>query len=96
MNFLDTKTIEKLDRRLLKVIQEEYPDCDGTRFAEIEKVEIHYESGDPFVNMIIHFGRFNTENKEHDFDQRVEIIYKSGNLEFIAGQFFQKIMDEDL
>ena len=96
MNFLDAAKIEKLDERLSAIVKEDYADCGGTIFAEVSKVEITYDYDDPLVDITIHFGRYGTLNKEHDFDHTVEIVYKSDNFEFIAGQFAQKIIDENL
>lgn len=96
MNFLNLKDIEKIDNKLTEIIKDQYSYADGTLFAEIEKVEITYDSDEAFTTMIIHFGRFNASEERLNFDHRVELPLSRLNLEFIAGQFYQKIMDEDL
>lgn len=96
MNFLNLKDIEKIDNKLNEIIKDQYSYADGTLFAEVEKIEITYDAGEPFITAIIHFGRFNANEERLNFDHRVELSLTRLNLEFIAGQFYQKIIDEDL
>ena len=96
MNFLNLKDIEKIDNKLTEIIKDQYSYADGTLFAEVEKIEITYDAEEAFTTLTIHFGRFGASDDKQNFDHRVELTLLRLNLEFIAGQFYQKIMDENL
>jgi len=95
INFLNVNEVEKIDERLTAFIKDQYPDVGGTLYAEVAKVEINYECGDTFTNITIHFGRQGAD-KDKDFEHRVEITFYNDNLDFIVGQFAQKILDDEL
>jgi len=97
MDFLDAKLIEKIDDRLTEIVKAEYLESDCILFANITNINICYEfGGDPFVIITVKFGRYNSKDKDNDFEEIVELDYYSDNIEFIAGQFFQKIIDSGL
>jgi len=95
INFLNINEVEKIDERLTAFVKEQYPDVGGTLYAEVAEVTIAYECGEPFTNLLIHFGRQGAD-EDKDFEHRVEITFYNDNLDFIVGQFAQKILDDEL
>lgn len=96
INFLNANEVEKIDERLTAFVRDQHPDVGGTLYAEVAKVEIDYECGDAFTNITIHFGRQGAKEEKQNFEHRVEIIFYNDNLDFIVGQFAQKILDDEL
>jgi len=96
INFLNANEVEKIDERLTAFVRSQYPDVGGTLYAEVAEVTIDYECGEPFTKVTIHFGRQGAEEKKQNFDYKTEIIFYNDNLDFIVGQFAQKILDDEL
>ena len=96
MNFLSRIEIEKLEERLLKVVMGEYPGGNEL-YLNIDKVDIVYIEGDPTTTIHINFGRYDPEGNPDDrWQKETEIPFVVDNLDFIAGQFFQAIMEKGL
>lgn len=96
MNFLSRIEIEKLEERLLKVVMGEYPGGNEL-YLNIDKVDIAYIEGDPTTTIYISFGRYDPEGNPDDrWQKEVELDFESENIEFIAGQFFQALVEKNL
>ena len=96
MNFLNVKDVERIDEKLTEIVKGQYSYADGILFAEVEKVEITYDP-DPFVTLTIHYGRYEATDETQNFDHKFDLVLlKIDDHDFIAGQFYQKIMDENL
>lgn len=77
---ITNRSIAKVEKRLLKVLKEEY--MNEGLYCYVENVEIFQMEGF-FLTYTISYGR------EEKFHKRVKINVGNQNLNFIAGQFFQ-------
>lgn len=94
MNLRNENDIDKLNNRLTKVVESEYGEQDGL-FACVSKITIDYTC-DVSTTCIIKFGKNLGIKNEANWEKSVEIFIVSDNLEFIAGQFTQAIIDQNL
>lgn len=88
-NYADGRLVKKAQKRLLKELKREYRG-DGL-FVEIEKFEVYMGDG-PMATLEIRYGRFNNDNA-NDWQRKLELPITDGNLEFLAGQFYQRMYD---
>ena len=88
-NYADERLIKKVQKRLLKQLKKEYRG-DGL-FVEVEKFEVYMADG-PKANLEIRCGRFNND-EANDWQHKIELPITDGNLEFLAGQFYQGMYD---
>ena len=88
-NYVDGKLIKKVQKRLLKQLKKEYKG-DGL-FVEVEKFEVYIADG-LMATLEIRYGRFNNDSS-NDWQRTVKLPITDGNLNFLAGQFFQRRYD---
>jgi len=94
MNIRNETDIEKLNDRLTKVVETEYGGLEGC-YACLSELTIDYACGIT-TTCKIKFGRNLGSKNETNWEKEVEIYLISDNLEFIAGQFTQAIIDKGL
>ena len=94
MDLRNEADIEKLNDRLTKVIELEWGGLEGV-YAVIEEITIDYTCS---INTTckIKFGRNLGIKNEANWEKELEIYLISDDLEFIAGQFTQAIIDKSL
>jgi len=84
------RKIKQIERRLLKVVKENYP-ADGHHYCSIDKVEISQIDG-YIIDLTIRYGRTDSDN---DFQKVAYLSMVDSNVNFIAGQFFEKLIEAD-
>lgn len=94
MDLRNEQDIEKLNDCLTKIVEREYGEQDGL-FACIHEITISYIC-DIDTSCLIHFGKNLGPNNKSNWEKTVEIPLVSDNLDFIAGQFFQVLFDQEL
>lgn len=90
-NYTDGKLLRKIQKRLLKVVEKEYRG-DGL-FVELEKFEMYLADG-PIACLEVRYGKFNNDDAT-DWQRTIELPITDGSIEFLAGQFYQRIYDFD-
>ena len=83
---ISNKTIKKIEKRLLKVVRGEYGHLDGNLYLVVERVEYTNIAG-VLYTIQVRFGR----EEANEFQRTVKFTLGDGNLNFIAGQFFQAV-----
>ena len=94
MDLRNETDIEKVNDRLTKVVESEWGGLEGV-YAAIEEITIDYTCS---INTTckIKFGRNLGIENEANWEKELEIYLISDDLEFIAGQFTQAIIDNSL
>lgn len=89
-NYADGKYINKLEKRLLQVVKKEYEESDGKLYLRIDGTNIGwFGDGQPLIELKLAYGR---ADGTHPFQNELTLMVSAdGNLDFIAGQFFQEI-----
>ena len=89
-NYADGKYINKLEKRLLQVVKSEYEASDGKLYLRIDSTNIRwYDDGQPWIDLELAYGRV---DGKYEFQNELTItVPADGNLDFIAGQFYQEI-----
>ena len=90
MNFTNIKNIQNIENKLLDILKSEYPQSIDTLWVAVDTVSITYVEEESTVSMRIRYGL------DLEKSQNVELTITSDNLDFIAGQFFQYLMDHNL
>ncbi len=80
----DGKFIRKLEKRLLKVINNDYESADGKLYVAIDSADVTFNNYRPTVTLYIRFGR---EETEYPFQKELAVTFSDGSLDFLAGQF---------
>lgn len=84
--------VKKIEKRLLKVVRSEYGHLDGNLYLVVERAEYSNIDGEsPLYTIKVCFGR----EGEYQFRRESEFMLGDGNLNFIAGQFFQAVTDAE-
>lgn len=91
-NYSDGKHINKIQSRLLKVLKEEYKDPAGL-YCEIDEVEMHFSADGNTIYLHIRYGVFN--NDTTDWQRETELMVGNDNFDFLAGQFFQNLLQTE-
>jgi hypothetical protein len=86
--YADGKYIKRIEKRLLKVLKQEYR-ADGL-FVEVEKVDIYFPDG-PMACIEIRYGAFSEGGR--NWAHKFELPLTDGKVEFLAGQFYQRLYD---
>ena len=89
MDFTNIKNIQNIENKLLELLKSEYPQSIDTLWVAVDTVSITYVE-EATVSMTIKYGL------DLEKSQEVELFITSDNLDFIAGQFFQYLMDHNL
>lgn len=96
MDFYNTEEISKLEDRLTEVLQNEYGG-DTFLWVNVDKIELSYivcEPGDkPTVTIKIRYGYHS--DGEDSWQKELELYYEEDNLDFIAGQFYQALVERE-
>lgn len=92
MNFFDLKEIEKIESRLLEVIKQEYENKD-CYYLNIDSVSISYIENSVSATIKVVFGKHDDNDSENGWQKEITLDYFNDNLEFIAGQFSQSIVN---
>lgn len=91
MDFLNIKEINKLEEALTEIVASEY--TSACAYVNIDKVELNYvaceEDDEPLTTMTVRYGVAG----EKDWQKTIELYYKKDSIDFIAGQFFQAMVD---
>lgn len=90
MDFTNIKNIQNIENKLLELLKSEYPQSIDTLWVTVDNVLIDYVEEELTISIRINYG-LDLENS-----QKVELFITSDNLDFIAGQFFQYLMDHNL
>ena len=90
MDFTNIKNIQNIENKLLELLKSEYPQSIETLWVTVDNVLIDYIEEELTISIRINYG-LDLENS-----QKVELFITSDNLDFIAGQFFQYLMDHNL
>ena len=90
MDFTNIKNIQNIENKLLELLKSEYPQSIDTLWVAVDNVLIDYVEEELTISIRINYG-LDLENS-----QKVEFFITSDNLDFIAGQFFQYLMDHNL
>ena len=90
MDFTNIKNIQNIENKLLELLKSEYPQSIDTLWVDVDNVLIDYIEEQLTISMRINYGL------DVEKTQKVELFITSDNLDFIAGQFFQYLMDHNL
>ena len=90
MDFTKIKNIQNIENKLLALLKLEYPQSTDTLWVAVDTVSITYAEEEATVSMTIRYGL------DLEKPQDVELFITCDNLDFIAGQFFQYLMDHNL
>ena len=93
MNLLSTKDITELEERLLEILAKEYNS--KYVFVNVNKVEVDYMfceniDDEPLITFYINYG---DKEAERIWQKELKLYYKEGNIDFIAGQFFEALVE---
>jgi len=95
MDFYDTYEISKIEDKLTEVLKKEYGAADV--WVGIDKIELDYvtcELGDkPVVTIKIRYGQH--ADDDSSWQKELELYYEEDNLDFIAGQFYQALIERE-
>lgn len=89
MDFTNIKNIQNIENKILELLKSEYPQSIDTLWVAVDTVSITYVE-EATVSMTIKYGL------DLEKSQDVELFITCDNLDFIAGQFFQYLMDHNL
>ena len=85
------KEINKLEEALTEIVASEY--SNACAYVNVDKVEFNYiaceEDDEPTTTITIRYGVAG----ENDWQKTIELYYKKDSIDFIAGQFFQAMID---
>lgn len=90
MDFTNIKNIQNIENKLLELLKSEYPQSIDTLWVTVDNVLIDYVEEELTISIRINYGL------DLEKSQKVELFITSDNLDFIAGQFFQYLMDHNL
>lgn len=90
MDFTNIKNIQNIENKLLELLKSEYPQSIDTLWVTVDNVLIDYVEEELTILIRINYGL------DLEKSQKVEFFITSDNLDFIAGQFFQYLMDHNL
>lgn len=90
MDFTNIKNIQNIENKLLELLKSEYPQSIDTLWVTVDNVLIDYIEEELTILIRINYGL------DLEKSQKVELFITSDNLDFIAGQFFQYLMDHNL
>lgn len=90
MDFTNIKNIQNIENKLLELLKSEYPQSIDTLWVTVDNVLIDYIEEELTISIRIKYGL------DLEKSQKVELFITSDNLDFIAGQFFQYLMDHNL
>ena len=90
MDFTNIKNIQNIENKILELLKSEYPQSIDTLWVAVDNVLIDYIEEQLTISMRINYGL------DVEKTQKVELFITSDNLDFIAGQFFQYLMDHNL
>ena len=90
MDFTNIKNIQNIENKILELLNSEYPQSIDTLWVAVDNVLIDYIEEQLTISMRINYGL------DVEKTQKVELFITSDNLDFIAGQFFQYLMDHNL
>lgn len=90
MDFTNIKNIQNIENKLLELLKSEYPQSIDTLWVTVDNVLIDYIEEELTILIRINYGL------DLEKSQKVELVITSDNLDFIAGQFFQYLMDHNL
>ena len=89
MDFTNIKNIQNIENKILELLKSEYPQSIDTLWVAVDTVSITYVE-EATVSMTIKYGL------DLEKSQDVELFITCDNLDFIAGQFFQYLMEHNL
>lgn len=87
---ITNRSIAKLEKRLLKVVKDNYQG-DKSLYCYVDNVKIS-QLEDFLVTYTICYGK---EEKDSSFQETIELVITNQNLNFIAGQFFQLMLERE-
>ena len=90
MDFTNIKNIQNIENKLLELLKSKYPQSIDTLWVTVDNVLIDYIEEELTISIRINYGL------DLEKSQKVEFFITSDNLDFIAGQFFQYLMDHNL
>ena len=90
MDFTNIKNIQNIENKLLDILKSEYPQSIDTLWVTVDNVLINYIEEESTTSIRINYGL------DLEKSQDVELFITCDNLDFIAGQFFQYLMDHNL
>lgn len=86
----NSDTLTKLEEVLTEIVASEYNSA--CAYANIDKVEFDYITSDkPLITLHLRYG----VASEDDWQKTIELPYKKDSIDFIAGQFFQAMIDKE-
>lgn len=87
------KEINKLEEALTEIVAHDYGSA--CAYANIDKVELDFstceENEEPLTTITIRYG----VASDNDWQKEIELYYKKDSIDFIAGQFFQAMIDKE-
>ena len=93
MDFFNIKEINKLEEALTEIVASEY--ISACAYVNIDKVELNYiaceEDEEPMTTITVRYGVAG----ENDWQKTIQLYYKKDNIDFITGQFFQAMINEE-
>ena len=100
MNLQSYKDIEKIQDRLLIILKDQYsyiiPD---ELYVRIAGAKLDYDVSDndiPLIDLQIAFGRYIKDQPDQSWQKEIELPLIYDDIDIIAGQFLQKLLDEGL
>ena len=93
MNLLDQKEVDKLNARLLEVLKKEYSDHEKL-WIRLDEASINYWDGIS-TTLTFAFGN-DAEDPEVRWEKKADIYLIDSDEDFIAGQFVQYLIDNDM
>lgn len=92
---ISTKLIRKIEEVLTEILAREYHTA--CAYVSVDKIELSYltceEPDDkPVITMHLRYG---DADAGKDWHKEMDLYYDRSNLDFIAGQFFQALIDTE-
>lgn len=93
MDLLNLDTIEKIEQRLLLEMKRSYGDHPNL-WIRIDRAVVEYLD-DSYVTLQLSFGN-NSKDKEVQWNKTLELPFFIDNPDYVAGQFAQALIDNDM
>lgn len=94
MDFFKIKEVNKLEEALTEIVASEYNNA--CAYVNVDKVELSYiaceEDEEPMTTITIRYG---VTGEKNGWQKTIELYYKKDSIDFIAGQFFQAMVDQE-
>ena len=96
MNILDKFEIAKIEDRLTKILWAEYSYVKEDMWLDVTNITVDYNGleEEPDIALKLRYGYTPKDEQDKRWQYDIELMIKSWDLEFIAGQFTQALVEK--